>query len=161
MNPNHILVLKDTANGKGVFAGKDFRESEKIIDFTGKVLDYDEIEKDSYIDNHCLQIGERTYLGPFGGLDDFFNHSCDPNSGLKEVGENKIALFAIKNIKIGEEITWDYSTYIKELDYFIDCVCGSKICRNKVGSFNLLAKSLREKYKKLDVVAHFILKNDN
>ncbi len=161
MDQNQSLVLKNTSKGQGVFASKYFKEGEKIFGFIGPVLDYDEIKKGSFIDEHCLQIGERTYLGPSGGVDDFFNHSCDPNTGLKEVGENKFALFAIKDIKVGDEVVGDYSTYIEEPGYLMDCVCGSTICRKKIESFSLLPKEIQQKYIELDVVAPFIIKNDN
>jgi len=54
-------------------------------------------------------------MGPSGGVDDFFNHSCDPNAGLQIDGQ-KVWLVAIKNITQGEEITWDYSTTMDEDD---------------------------------------------
>lgn len=150
------LILKDTVNGKGVFAIRDFKARDTILEFKGKIFDYDEIEKDSYIDEHCFQVGKRTYLGPSGGFDDFINHSCDPNSGLQE-RDGKFFLIAIKDIKLNEEIYWDYSTYIDEQDYFMTCSCGSKICRKKIGSFKDLPEDIKQRYIELKIVAPYFL----
>ena len=42
-------------------------------------------------------------MGPSGEVDDFFNHSCDPNAGLK-ITATKAVLVAIKDIPPGQEI---------------------------------------------------------
>jgi len=42
-------------------------------------------------------------MGPSGEVDDFFNHSCDPNAGLK-ITVTKAVLVAIKDISFGQEI---------------------------------------------------------
>lgn len=47
-----------------------------------------------------------------GNLGRFANHSCQPNSAMIPVrigsGDPHLALFAVKNISAGEEITYDY-----------------------------------------------------
>uniref|UniRef100_A0A0B6ZEH7 SET domain-containing protein n=1 Tax=Arion vulgaris TaxID=1028688 RepID=A0A0B6ZEH7_9EUPU len=57
----------------------------------------------------CIYIDPR-YLGNVGR---FINHSCDPNLFMVPVRANhlvpRLALFARKNIKPGEELTFDYS----------------------------------------------------
>lgn len=157
INPDQYLIIKDTSKGQGVFAGKFFKKGEIIIEFSGKVFDYDEIEKGSYIDEHCFQVGPRTYLGPSGGIDDFFNHSCDPNAGLKKTGEDKFALFAIKDIKAGDEVTWDYSTNVEEEGWEMNCNCAKPNCRKKIGSFSRLPEDTKKKYIKLGIVFPYIL----
>ena len=47
----------------------------------------------------------------YGNESRFVNHSCDPNSEIKPYGIKKIdcnILVAIKDIEIGEEITYHY-----------------------------------------------------
>src|SRR3989338_1059759 len=112
--PKNDLIIVRSKSGKGISANRNFKKNEKIIEFHGKLykgkqlsFSYDEV------DDHYVQIGEELYMGPSGGLDDFLNHSCSPNSGLKVAGR-KVFLIAIKNIKNGEEITWDYSTTMDE-----------------------------------------------
>ena len=55
------------------------------------------------------------------------NHSCDPNTRFD--GLNTIA---IKDIHIGEELTFDYATFLdKEMEPF-QCQCGSSNCRGLI-----------------------------
>ena len=55
------------------------------------------------------------------------NHSCDPNTQFD--GLNTIA---IKNIHIGEELTFDYATFLdKQMEPF-QCQCGSSNCRGLI-----------------------------
>ena len=74
----------------------------------------------------------------------FINHSCDPNMRIfARVGDHAdkhihdLALFAIKDIQRGEELTFDYvdgaSGDSEELEGKIEdmtkCLCGSSKCR--------------------------------
>ncbi|XP_008486199.2 probable histone-lysine N-methyltransferase CG1716 [Diaphorina citri] len=46
-----------------------------------------------------------------GNISRFINHSCDPNSETQKWtvdGELRIGFFSRKNIKQGEELTFDY-----------------------------------------------------
>ncbi len=95
-------------------------------------------------------------MGPSGWIDDFVNHSCNPNAGLK-IENRKATLVSIKNIKTGQEITWDYSTTMDEDDWEIDCTCGSKNCRKRITDFKYLPKEVRRKYVRIGVVPQYIL----
>ena len=58
---------------------------------------------------NALQIGVNRYLD----LDEpgrLVNHSCDPNAAIRE----ELLLVAIRDIQIGEEIRFDYSTTISD-----------------------------------------------
>lgn len=74
----------------------------------------------------------------------FINHSCDPNLRIfARVGDHAdkhihdLALFAIKDIQRGEELTFDYVDGVveepDEMDGSVEgmtaCLCGSKNCR--------------------------------
>ncbi|KAH6880156.1 SET domain protein [Thelonectria olida] len=76
----------------------------------------------------------------------FINHSCDPNMRIfARVGDHAdkhihdLALFAIKNIDKGTELTFDYVDGVAsdgeepeggQVDHMTRCLCGSKKCRN-------------------------------
>jgi SET domain len=47
---------------------------------------------------------------PNGSLDDFTNHSCDANTGIRLTDRGTIVL-ALRDIAAHEELTYDYSTY--------------------------------------------------
>lgn len=105
-----------------------------------------------------MQIGENLYMGPSGNIDDFFNHSCNPNSGLKINGK-KVFLIAIEDIKKDDEITWDYSTTMDEDDWEMDCNCDSKNCRGRIRDFKYLPSDIQKRYLDLGIVPEYISKN--
>lgn len=68
-----------------------------------------------------------------GNLARFINHSCDPNCVAKTItlnGSKRIVMYSKKNIRVGEEITYDYK-FPTENDpkKKVKCLCGSSICR--------------------------------
>jgi SET domain-containing protein len=90
-------------------------------------------------------------MGPSGEVDNFFNHSCDPNAGLK-ITATKAVLVAIKDISLGQEITWDYSTTMDEDDWEMNGNCGSNNCSGKIRDFKYLPPEIQQKYLTLDIV---------
>ena len=55
----------------------------------------------------------------------YCNHSCDPNSE-SFIKKNKVFVKAIKDIREGDEICYDYGEeYVKEF-LFNKCACGAK-----------------------------------
>ena len=155
---NKFIIKKDV-KGYGVYAARDFKKGEKIHVLGGKISTPKSIAlhqknfKRGIIDP--LQIGDDKYL-ELDALSVKFNHSCDPNASLREMS----TLYAFKNIKKGEEITYDYSTTIDESFW---CKCGSKNCRGVIYDFfslpnkakryyfgnNALPAHIMKKYKKL------------
>jgi hypothetical protein len=59
----------------------------------------------------------------------FFNHSCEPNAGIK----GQIFLIAMRDIRKGEEVTFDYAMCLHETkearQYRMKCRCESPNCR--------------------------------
>jgi len=103
--PQHpYLLIKPSNNGYGVFANKNFSAGEVICEFHGQLYSREALPQpyDS-VEDHYVQIGANLYMGPSGEVDDFFNHSCDPNAGLK-ITATKAVLVAIKDISFGQEI---------------------------------------------------------
>lgn len=155
---NDDLILRQSKNGKAVFANKSFKRGEEIVEFGGKLFTYEQLPAPYHkVDDHYIQIDKDLYLGPSGGADDFFNHSCNPNSGLRFEGR-KVVLMAIKNIKKNEEITFDYSTTMDEDDWEMDCRCGVKNCRQRIRDFKYLPEVIQKRYIGLGVAPEYILK---
>lgn len=70
-----------------------------------------------------------------GNLTRFINHSCEPNCETQKWtvnGELRIGFFTIKNIRAGEEITFDYQfqRYGKKAQR---CYCEAPSCRGYIG----------------------------
>ncbi len=151
------LILKKSRNEKGVFANKSFKIGDEITRFKGKTFTFSQLPAPyNKVQDHFVQIGKKKYLGPSGGLDDFVNHSCNPNSGFK-IKNKKAILVAIKSIKKDQEITWDYSTTMNEDDFTMRCNCKSKYCRKIIKDFKYLPKKIKEKYTNLKIIPKYNL----
>lgn len=129
---------KSRLGGLGIFATEDIQKGETIRvlsgkHLTGKEVDDKIISKKAFPDDE-FQIDDDDFLE----LDKFsyhFNHSCDPNAGIR----GKSELFAIKDIKKNDEIFYDYSTTVgvnkprnwllSNLDWSMDCKCNTGKCR--------------------------------
>ena len=155
------FYIMETSLGKGIFAVRSIKRNEEILRFKGPIvtgkqgmkLDFERFGKRL---GNSLQIKKDRYIY----LEDpgrLVNHSCKPNSGIKE----DKTLVAIRNIKKGEEIRYDYSTTIDEDDWSMKCKCGEKNCRKIIKDFRYLPKKIREKYLKLGIVQKFISKKFN
>lgn len=147
------LLVKQGVAGRGVFAGEEVVAGTLIIRFTGPLLRF----KDTTPHTLALQIGPDLYLGASGNPDDCVNHSCNPNSGLQIAGLD-VRLIALRDIAMGEEICFDYSTTMDEDDFEMTCRCGSSACRGVIGDFKRLPPELQRRYARLGVVPEYNLK---
>ena len=155
------LIVKKSFVGLGIFAGKNFKLGEKILNFQGKIFDYGLMPNNSdFIKGHFIQIGKSLYLGQSGKEDDYTNHSCNPNAGVKISGK-KAWMIAIKNIKKSKEITFDYSTTINEDNFEMECKCNQKNCRKTIKDFKYLPIKTKRKYARLGIVPEYNLKYCN
>jgi len=133
-----VTVKESRQHGKGVFAAAPIVRDEPIIVFGGPRLHRSQVDWSDY----HLQIDEDLYLGPSGSPDDFINHSCDPNSAFRQ----GLVLVALRDIAVGEEITWDYGTAIDEHDFpGFPCCCGAANCRGLVRSFRDLERDVQQR----------------
>jgi hypothetical protein len=138
--------------GFGVFAGRAFAANEFIIRFTGPQIDLQAALAKGEKQGNPLQIGDGIYLDPQPPCV-FINHSCDPNAGIR----NSTELYALRNIRVGEEIRFDYSTSILERCWTMECRCGSPACRQIVRDFDQLPYDLQQSYLSRQIVQPFIV----
>ena len=71
-----------------------------------------------------------------GNIARFINHSCEPNCApltWKDRGKEKIFIFSIRDISIGEELTYNYKLDLNSCEEIIECNCGSNECSTIMG----------------------------
>lgn len=135
----YIEVRESSIHNKGIFAAINIPKDTKIIEYVGKKIT--KKEADNIADNQ-FEKGEEgheghVYLFELDSKHDidgntnyntakYINHSCDPNCET-ENEDGHIWIVAIKNIKKGDELSYNYGY---DLESFKDhpCKCGSKNC---------------------------------
>jgi SET domain-containing protein len=113
-------------HGHGVFAGESINKNKRIIDYAGELINNRQSEKreDRYLAKGCIWVFRvnRNWsrdAAVDGNIARFINHSCTPNCYI-DVVDQTIWVRAAKNIRKGQELTYDYNT---EGDKVIPCRC--------------------------------------
>ena len=134
-------------HGNGVFATADIAKGERVIRYKGALRSHDEVDEE-YGD-----IDEDGHTFLFTLNDDYvidanvkaniarwINHSCDPNcEAVVEEDDkgrphkDKVFIEAIRDIKAGEELTYNYGIVLDErhtpkLKKLWGCRCGAPNC---------------------------------
>lgn len=156
----YIYIGDAGSRGLGIFAARVFpKGSFVVVDEDGDYYERTLTEAEALargidLAESCFQIGHDRYLLPNGNIDDLVNHCCDPNTGLRLTATG-YRMVALRDIEPGDEITYDYSTYISNPREILACSCGSASCRGVVGPFRDLPPERQKHYLALDVVGAF------
>lgn len=142
--------IHDTGKyGLGVFALEKIRKGTVIWILDGEIISFDEsirrIKSGEEEQTDSLQVGLELDMD-LDELSRTFNHSCCPNSGLRKTSE----LIALRDINVGEEITYDYSATIgpniPSSLWGMRCKCGSEKCRKVLKNINSIPSQQLKKY---------------
>ena len=155
----YLYVAPSAAAGLGLFTSRPFRAGADVLsvtdpDYLARAMSHAEITAAGFSHADIFQVGRDLFIPPFGGPDDFTNHNCEPNCGLK-VRPDGFSMVALRDIDANEELTYDYSTHQEHPLEDMDCACGSLRCRGVVRSFSTLPPGLRRRYLSLGIVAAF------
>ena len=132
---------KSKVHGSGLFAAQHVKKKSQVIEYIGEKVSKREGDKraDKQINkakkNHnngmvyVFELNQRYDIDgdvPYNHAR-LINHSCDPNCEV-EIVNNRLWISAIKNIKKGTELSYNYG-YSYDTDYVDhECKCGSKKC---------------------------------
>lgn len=158
-------IRESSISGSGCFATKAIHKGDMIRTLVGEAVSGFELDKritsGELILGMDLQIKDDSFL-LLDSPDIYFNHSCEPNAGIR--GENE--LFAIKDISEGEEITFDYSTTIginrepswlfDNDDWTMQCNCDGEACRGMIGPASSIPEASLRAYFEAGALPNFI-----
>ena len=117
--------------GHTVVACEPITKGELIVVWSGTLVTGEELnDMPQTVRRYSLQVEENQYLVSLSDCEppDYVNHSCEPNSGLS----GQIALVAMRDIQIGEEVCFDYAmSDTMPYDEF-ECLCGAPNCRGTI-----------------------------
>ncbi len=145
--PKKIQARKSSIHGNGVFAVAAIKKGERVIEYKGKRRTHEEVDADDTGDvesghTFLFTLNEVYVIDANHGGNDarWINHSCDPNCEAliqetegDDPAADKVVIEAIRNIKPGEELTYNYGITLSErhtprLKKIWECRCGSKDC---------------------------------
>ncbi len=128
--PDHhfkIVKVKRGLAGLGLFAGEDIKKGSVIIEYIGNILNKEEAEKIT-TNQYLFEVNRnKTIDGSVRwNIARYCNHSCDGNAE-SEIRKGRVFIEAIKNIKEGEEILYDYGEeFVQEYIAPYGCRCIAK-----------------------------------
>ena len=126
-------IKKSNIDKRGLYASQDIKDGTKIIEYKGKIVTKKEVEENSKFDNdkaiYLFNLNKRYDLdGDFKyNTARLINHSCNPNCEVAGVGL-KVWVYAIRDIKKGEELSYDYGFGYDEFYKDFPCRCRSNNC---------------------------------
>lgn len=141
MDNSKIIIKNKARMGKGVYAAQDILKDEILDEFDGEVYDLDYSCWTDDLADHVVQFASNKFRHSTTAK--FFNHSCEPNCGIKDL----FKIVAMRDIKVGEELVWDYDMTENNKYWSMDCCCGAPSCRKFIGRHDNLPQVIRDKYK--------------
>ena len=133
-----------------VTTGARLEKGQFVCEYAGEVLTSEEAQvrvKESHEMNYLISVRENfindviTHVDPrhHGNAGRFINHGCRPNLKMYPVRSDHdvtpmLALFAVREIPLGEELTFDYNDGVdweipENKTNLTKCHCGSSNCR--------------------------------
>jgi hypothetical protein len=129
-----------------VFAVRPFAPGEVLL-----AIDGEQRERPS---RHSLQVGWGVHIeaGPDIDLETlmdryswrFLNHSCDGNTAVRGC-----ELVAIRHIRAGTEVTFNYNTTEYDMACPFTCHCGSLLCAGEIHGFKHLSRAEQQRLRPL------------
>ena len=155
----YLYVAPTGDCGLGLFTSRSWPAGSTVLcvedtQYLAQARPYAQLRAIGYAYSELFQVGPDLFIPPYGALDDFTNHSCEPNCGLR-VDASGFAMIALNDVAEHQELTYDYSTHQEHAQDHMICRCGAASCRQIIGSFSSLSPQLRQQYLQLDIVAGF------
>ncbi len=142
-----IEARKSDIHGNGVFAIAPIKKGEFVIEYKGKRRSHAEVDAEDAGDvesghTFLFTLNDEYVIDANhkGNRARWINHSCNPNCEAlldehegKNRKKDRVLIEAIRNIKPGEELTYNYGITLDEphtarLKKVWACKCGSKNC---------------------------------
>ncbi|MBC7990428.1 MAG: SET domain-containing protein-lysine N-methyltransferase [Luteimonas sp.] len=147
MSRKKIAARQSEIHGNGVFATETIDKGERIVRYKGTLRthdevdeEYGEVDEDGHTFLFTLNDDYVVDANVGGNVARWINHSCKPNceavieeNDKGKRHKDKVFIEAIRTIKPGEELTYNYGITLDEahtakLKKLWACKCGAKNC---------------------------------
>jgi SET domain-containing protein len=137
-----LITRSSDIHAAGCFALERIPKGTVVLEYTGERITKEEgdVRYEGRPFTYLFGIGDGAIVIDGHGMAMFVNHSCDPNCETDEV-DGRIIIKTLRDLKAGEEITYDYWLYDGEDE--APCHCRSRNCRGSMYSPNELRRMQR------------------
>ncbi|KAH3686351.1 hypothetical protein WICPIJ_002713 [Wickerhamomyces pijperi] len=137
-----VTFARSAIHNWGLYALEPIQAKEMIIEYVGERIRQavSEIREKDYLrsgigSSYLFRVDENTVIDATktGGIARFINHCCVPSCTAKIIkveGKKRIVIYALRDIKKDEELTYDYK-FERETnkEERIKCLCGAVGCK--------------------------------
>lgn len=124
MPRDYPYEVKRTRTGLGLFATRLIPKGKRIIEYLGPYMPNDEVDKSNR--KYFFGVNKKWSIdgSPRDNIARYINHSCRPNAEAFVSQRKRVWIWSRKNIKPGEEITYDYGKeYFEGIIEPMGCQC--------------------------------------
>lgn len=104
-----MLKVRRSRTGLGLFTESPIPKGACVIEYIGKELTDEEYQKSNSL--YIFEVSKKKTID--GAMREntarYVNHSCRPNCEI-DIIKGRVYIMAKRNIKVGEEISYDYDT---------------------------------------------------
>lgn len=119
--------VKRSRTGLGLFSTHDIPKGQLIIEYTGERISNEEADRRG--GRYLFAVTDELVIDGKGrqNISRYINHACEPNAEAEhDESDDRIYIRAIKKIKAGEEITYNYGKeYLEDLIGPGGCKCST------------------------------------
>src|SRR5438270_5144702 len=144
-----LIIRSSDIHAAGCYTMSNIRKGTFVVEYTGPIISKKKASEiyDGRSTTYLFGLGDGKKIIDGHGTAMFINHSCDPNCETDEI-DGRVWVIALRNIKAGEELTYDYMLYDGAEDDPAPCYCGSKNCRGTMYSEEEMRRQNRIKRNK-------------
>lgn len=137
-----VQFSRSAIHNWGLYALEPISAGEMIIEYVGERIRQQvaELREKKYLrsgigSSYLFRIDENTVIDASkrGGIARFINHCCEPSCTAKIIkvgGKKRIVIYALRDVKKNEELTYDYKFERETNDEErIICLCGAPGCK--------------------------------
>jgi histone-lysine N-methyltransferase SETD1 len=137
-----VQFARSAIHNWGLYALEPINAGEMIIEYVGERIRQQvaELREKSYLrsgigSSYLFRVDENTVIDASkkGGIARFINHCCEPSCTAKIIkvgGKKRIVIYALRDVKRNEELTYDYKFERETNDEErIVCLCGAAGCK--------------------------------
>lgn len=137
VSPQKALQIRPNGDmGQTAYATDDIPRGTTLFHCTGLIVPFPTM--------YTIWVGERQHL-LFGDGAECIAHHCDPNVQVKVNGDGTFDFVTVKDIKIGEMVTFNYNTTEWHMNTPFPCLCGSEFCAGTISGFRGLQTKDRQR----------------